>query len=489
MADMLAGRVAVVTGAGRGIGRGVALGLAAEGAKVVVNDYGVALDGSAPSSGPAFDVVEEIRRAGGEAVPNTDSVATWDGAAKIIGAAVEKWGRLDALVTCAGILRDRMVFNMSEEEWDAVLAVHLKGTFNCIRHACTHMRERRYGRIVTFSSGSGLFGNPGQANYGAAESAIGGLTKVAARDLGKYGITVNAICPVAGTRMTVNEEVRRARELRRQPSIQREDRGVAQIEELDPDEVVDAIRARGGRAFANADSVADFAAAERIVETAVREFGAIDILVNNAGILRDRMIFNMSVEEWDAVIAVHLKGTFNCTRHATRRMREQRRGRIISISSTSGVYGNSGQANYGAAKDGIAGLTRVAARDVGRYGITVNAVCPGALTRMTATVPQTARAVRAERGLSAGAGERRFPLRNFGPENVAPWVVYLATDAAKNVNGQLFLVMAGMVALLNYPAPVRTIAKAGRWTPEEIATIFPHTLGQDLANPAPPQGS
>ena len=127
------------------------------------------------------------------------------------------------------------------------------------------------------------------------------------------------------------------------------------------------------------------------------------------------------------------------------------------------------------------------ARDVGRYGITANAVCPGAMTRMTATVPQTARAERAERGLSTGAGERRFPLRNFGPENVAPWVVYLATDAAKNVNGQLFLVMAGMVALLNYPAPVRTIAKDGRWTPEEIATIFPHTLGQDLPNPAPPR--
>src|SRR5204862_200938 len=124
------------------------------------------------------------------------------------------------------------------------------------------------------------------------------------------------------------------------------------------DEVVEAIRARGGRAVANADSVADFAAAERIVETAVREFGAIDILVNNAGILRDRMIFNMSEEEWDAVIAVHLKGTFNCTRHATRRMREQRRGRIISISSTSGVYGHTGQANYGAAKDGSAGRSR-----------------------------------------------------------------------------------------------------------------------------------
>ena len=237
MADMLAGRVAIVTGAGRGIGRGVALGLASEGAKVVVNDYGVGLDGSAPSSGPAFDVVREIEQAGGEAIPSSDSVATWDGAARIIGTALERWGRVDALVTCHGILRDRMIFNMSEEEWDAVIAVHLKGTFNCVRHASTPMREARYGRIVTFSSGAGLFGNPGQANYGAAKSAIGGLTKVAARDLGKYGITVNAICPVAGTRMTVNEEVRRARQLRKQQGIQREDRGVAQIEELDPDDV------------------------------------------------------------------------------------------------------------------------------------------------------------------------------------------------------------------------------------------------------------
>jgi len=237
MGDMLAGRVAVVTGAGRGIGRGVALALASAGAKVVVNDYGVSVDGTAPSSGPAFDVVEEIRRAGGEAVASSESVADWAGAARIIGTAVERFGQLDVLVTCAGILRDRMVFNMSEEEWDAVIAVHLKGTFNCVRHACTHMRERRYGRIVTFTSGAGLFGNPGQANYGAAKSAIGGLTKVAARDLGKYGITVNAISPVAGTRMTINEEVRKARALRKQQGIQREDRGVADIEELDPDDI------------------------------------------------------------------------------------------------------------------------------------------------------------------------------------------------------------------------------------------------------------
>ena len=253
------------------------------------------------------------------------------------------------------------------------------------------------------------------------------------------------------------------------------------------DEVVAAIRERGGRAVASHESVADYAAAERIVGAAVREFGAIDVLVNNAGILRDRMLFNMSEEEWDAVIAVHLKGTFNCTRHAAVHMRQQRRGRIISISSASGVYGNSGQANYGAAKDGIAGFTRVVSRDLGRYGITVNAVCPGALTRMSQTVPQSARRTRNERGLETGFEERGFPLRNFGPENVAPWVVYLATDAAQNVNGQTFLVMAGLVALLGYPAPIRTIQKDGRWTPEEIATIFPHTLGMDLANPAPPE--
>ena len=255
------------------------------------------------------------------------------------------------------------------------------------------------------------------------------------------------------------------------------------------DEVAAAIRARGGTAVANHDSVADFTASERLVETAVREFGAIDILVNNAGILRDRMLFNMSEEEWDSVIAVHLKGSFNCLRHATRRMRERRSGRVISISSTSGVYGNSGQANYGAAKDGIAGLSRVAARDVGRYGITVNAVCPGAMTRMSQTVPDSARTARASRGISTGFGERAFPLGNFGPENVAPFVAYLATDAAANVNGQTFLVMAGMVALLSYPAPARTIVKDGRWTPEEIATIFPHTMGMDLVNPAPPKDS
>ena len=237
MGAMLAGRVAVVTGAGRGIGRGVALALAAQGAKVVVNDYGVAVDGTAPSSGPANEVVAEITRAGGEAVAVADSVVEWESARRIVDTAVERFGRLDVLVTCAGILRDRMIFNMGPEEWAPVLATHLKGTFNCLRHACAHMRAQKYGRIVTFTSGAGLFGNPGQANYGAAKCAIGGLTKVAARDLGRYGITVNAISPVAGTRMTVTEAYVKARELRKQQGIRREDRGTGEIEQLDPNDV------------------------------------------------------------------------------------------------------------------------------------------------------------------------------------------------------------------------------------------------------------
>ena len=237
MSMMLEGKVAAVTGAGRGIGRGVALELAAAGAKVVVNDYGVDLHGQAPTTGPAFDVVAEIKQGGGEAVANSDSVATWSGGANIIDAAVQAFGRIDILVTCAGILRDRMIFNMSEDDFDSVLAVHLKGTFNCVRHAAPLMREQGYGRIVTFSSGAGLFGNPGQTNYGSAKAAISGLTKVVARDLGKYGVTCNSICPVAATRMTLTDEVIKARELRKQQGIIREERALAQLENLKPEDV------------------------------------------------------------------------------------------------------------------------------------------------------------------------------------------------------------------------------------------------------------
>jgi len=234
---MLQGKVAAVTGAGRGIGRGVALALAAAGAKLVVNDFGVDVHGQAPTTGPAFDVVAEIKRDGGDAVANSDSVASWAGAENIITTAVRQFGRIDIVVTCAGILRDRMIFNMSEDDWDSVLAVHLKGTFNCIRHAAPLMREQHFGRIITFSSGSGLFGNPGQANYGSAKAAISGLTKVVARDLGKYSITCNAIAPVAATRMTLTPEVIKAREIRKQQGIIREERALAQLEDLKPEDV------------------------------------------------------------------------------------------------------------------------------------------------------------------------------------------------------------------------------------------------------------
>jgi hypothetical protein len=255
------------------------------------------------------------------------------------------------------------------------------------------------------------------------------------------------------------------------------------------DDTVAAIKAAGGEAVANHDSVADFRAAERIVDTAVRTFGRIDILVNNAGILRDRMIFNLSEEDFDSVVAVHLKGTFNCSRHAAVRMREQKAGRIISMSSTSGLYGNTGQANYGAAKDGIAGFTRVVSRDLGRYGITVNAIAPAAATRMTATVGDAARQARARAGVASLGAEARslLPRPQREAEDVAPFATYLASDAAASINGQIFVVMGGIISLLNYPAPVRTITKATRWTPEEIAALFPSTLGMDLFNPAPAQ--
>jgi NAD(P)-dependent dehydrogenase (short-subunit alcohol dehydrogenase family) len=253
------------------------------------------------------------------------------------------------------------------------------------------------------------------------------------------------------------------------------------------DDVVAEIVAKGGRAAASYDSVADYDAAGNIIQTAVKSFGRIDILVNNAGILRDRMIFNLSEDDWDAVIAVHLTGTFNCTRHASALMRQQKSGRIISMASTSGLYGNSGQANYGAAKDGIAGFTRVISRDLGRYGITANAIAPAAATRMTQTVSDKTRQIRAERGTALPTGSSTLTLANMDPDDVAPFATYLASDAASDINGQIFVVMGGIISRLNDPAPARTITKIGRWTAEEIAALFPRTMGMDLVNPAPPQ--
>jgi len=209
MGKKLAGKVAVVTGAGRGLGRAEALALAAEGAKVVVNDLGGATDGTGTSSSPAAEVVAEIKKLGSDAVANYDSVATPEGGENIIKTAIDKFGRLDILVNNAGILRDRMVFNMSEEEWDLVMKVHLYGTFHCTKPACVIFRQQKSGRIINTSSTSGL-GNMGQANYSAAKEGIVGFTRTVARDMGKYGVTCNAIRPNAGTRMTLSPELKAA---------------------------------------------------------------------------------------------------------------------------------------------------------------------------------------------------------------------------------------------------------------------------------------
>ena len=209
MTDRLKGKVAIVTGAGGGIGRGEAIALASEGARVVVNDLGGAPDGTGSSISMADKVVEEIKAAGGEAVANYDSVATWEGGENIIRSALDAFGKLDILVNNAGILRDRMIFNTTEEEWDIVLKVHLYGHFFTTKHACVLFRQQRSGRIIMTSSGSGL-GSMGQANYSAAKEGIIGLTRTVALDMGKYGVTCNAIRPSAGTRLTLTDDLKAA---------------------------------------------------------------------------------------------------------------------------------------------------------------------------------------------------------------------------------------------------------------------------------------
>jgi NAD(P)-dependent dehydrogenase (short-subunit alcohol dehydrogenase family) len=207
VAGICEGRVAIVTGAGRGIGREHALMLASEGAKVVVNDLGAAPDGTGADAGPANEVVDEIRAMGGEAIVNGADVTDFAAAGEMVAEAVETFGRLDVLVNNAGILRDRMVFSMTEEEWDAVVAVHLKGHFCPTRHAAAHWRERSKAgeevdaRVINTASPSGLYGNVGQANYGAAKAGIAAFTQVCALELGRYGVTANCLAPTALTRL------------------------------------------------------------------------------------------------------------------------------------------------------------------------------------------------------------------------------------------------------------------------------------------------
>ncbi|TAK34418.1 MAG: SDR family NAD(P)-dependent oxidoreductase [Chloroflexota bacterium] len=252
------------------------------------------------------------------------------------------------------------------------------------------------------------------------------------------------------------------------------------------DEVVAEIRAAGGRAVANYDTVATMEGGQRIVQTALGSFGRLDIVVNNAGILRDRMFHNMTEEDWDAVVAVHLKGHFAVSRAAAVIFREQRSGRIVNTSSLSGL-GWMGQANYSTVKEGIVGFTRTVARDLGGYGVTVNAIRPGAGTRLTLTDN-----LRASAGKAAKVGQTELAdglknLEEWKPEYVAPLVVWLCTDQAAHVNGRIFLVMGPTVALYPEPEPIRTLYNQhGYWTVDELLGAMPG-ITKDLVNPAPPR--
>ncbi len=208
MVGICTGRVVIVTGSGRGLGRAHALELARQGAKVVVNDVGTELDGSGGGSGPAGEVVDAIRTSGGEAIANGDDVADWEGSGRLVQAALDAFGDLHAVVNNAGIVRDRMFANAAEDEWDAVVRVHLKGHFCVARHAAAHWRDQAKAglsvdaRIINTSSGAGILGSIGQAAYSAAKAGIAGLTLVQAAELGRYGVTANALAPSARTRMT-----------------------------------------------------------------------------------------------------------------------------------------------------------------------------------------------------------------------------------------------------------------------------------------------
>ena len=313
---LLKGKAVVVTGAGRGVGREIALLMAKEGARVVVNDYGGSETGSGASQKPADEVADEIRRAGGEAVPNYDSVASMTGGQAIIKTATDAFGRIDVVVNNAGILRDRMIFNMTEDEWDAVVNTHLKGCFAVTRAAVPHMREKKWGRVIN----------------------------------------------------------------------------------------------------------------------------------------------------------THLKGTFAVTRAAAPIMREQKWGRFINMTSTSGLIGNIGQANYAAAKLGIFGLTKATALDMARYNVTANCISPFAWTRMIGTIPTETDQQKA----------RVEKIKQMSPAHIAPMAVFLASDGAKDVTGQVFGVRGKELMLFGHERPIMRVHHAEGWTPERIADMFPGTLQHHL---------
>ncbi|CAI4046494.1 hypothetical protein SUVZ_11G2220 [Saccharomyces uvarum] len=545
-------RVVVITGAGGGLGKVYALAYAARGAKVVVNDLGGTLGGSGHNSRAADLVVDEIKKSGGVAVANYDSVN--ENGEGIIQTAIKEFGRVDVLINNAGILRDVSFAKMTESEFASVVDVHLTGGYKLSRAAWPHMRSQKFGRIINTASPAGLFGNFGQANYSAAKLGLVGLAETLAKEGAKYNINVNSIAPLARSRMTENVlpphilkqlgpekivplvlylthestkvsnsifelaagfygQIRWERSsgqifnpdpktytpeailnkwkeitdfkdkpfnktqhpyqlsdyndlITKAKELPKNDQGSVKINSLrnkvvvitgaggglgrshahwfarygakvivndikNPFTVVEEINKLYGEGSAIPDSHDVVTEAPLIIQTATKKFQKVDVLVNNAGILRDKSFLKMRDEDWFAVLKVHLFSTFALSKAVWPIFTKQKSGFIINTTSTSGIYGNFGQANYAAAKAAILGFSRTIALEGAKRGIIVNVIAPHAETAMTKTIFS-------EKELS----------NHFSASQVSPFVVLLASEelqksSRKLINGQLFEVGGG----------------------------------------------
>ncbi|KAL1982791.1 hypothetical protein VTN96DRAFT_907 [Rasamsonia emersonii] len=511
----------VVTGAGGGLGKAYATFFASRGANVVVNDLGGSHVGEGKSTKAADVVVEEIRKAGGKAVANYDSVENGEA---IIDTAIKNFGRIDILINNAGILRDISFKNMKDQDWDLINKVHVYGAYKCARAAWPHFRKQKFGRIINTASAAGLYGSFGQTNYSAAKLSQVGFTETLAKEGAKYNILANVIAPIAASRMTATVmppdvlehlkpewvvplvavlvhpsntqetgsifevgggHIAKLRWERAKGALLKTDESLTPqailskwndvndfskpsypsgpadfmslLEEgqqlpsapaapnldfkgkvalvtgggnglgrsycllfaklgasvvvndlVDPEPVVQEIKKLGGTAVGNKASVED---GEAVVKAAIDAFGRIDIVINNAGILRDKAFTNMDDSLWNPVIDVHLRGTYKVTKAAWPYFLKQKYGRVVNTTSTSGIYGNFGQANYAAAKLGILGFSRALALEGAKYNIKVNTIAPNAGTNMTRTIlPEEM-------------------VQAFKPDYVAPLVVLLSSDA------------------------------------------------------------
>ncbi|KIW48893.1 peroxisomal hydratase-dehydrogenase-epimerase [Exophiala oligosperma] len=526
----------VVTGAGGGLGKAYALFFASRGANVVVNDLGGSFKGEGAGTKAADVVVDEIKKAGGKAVANYDSVENGE---RIIQTAIDNFGRVDVLLNNAGILRDISFKNMKDSDWDLINTVHIKGAYKCARAAWPHFRKQKYGRVINTASAAGLFGSFGQCNYSAAKLAQVGFTETLAKEGQKYNILCNVIAPIAASRMTETVmppdvlanlkpewvvplvaalvhpsnttetgsifeagggHVAKLRWERAKGLLLKADdtytpgailkkwdsvidfsepeypsgpadmvtklenslkmgsndkgedirfdgkvvlvtgggaglgrayclafakRGASVVvnDLVNPDTTVQEIQKLGGKAVGNKADVQD---GDAVIKTAIDNFGRIDILINNAGILRDKAFTNMTDKQWDDVINVHLRGTYKVTKAAYPYMVKQKYGRIVNTTSTSGIYGSFGQANYAAAKLGILGFSRALALEGRKNNIFVNTIAPNAGTQMTRTIlPEEL-------------------VQAFKPDYVAPLVLLLSSDKMPDPpTGLLFEVGSG----------------------------------------------